>query len=409
MKLRVAILAVFAAALGLVAYAFRNPGVPADSHWCPVLVGVDFYPGYVAAQALVAGLGIYDNHRARGGNFVDPVQDHEGVVSRFMYPPPVAYLYLPLSRLSAATAWRIWLAVSVVAMTLALALLMRLGGGDAWFSLALAAGLLAFYPLHFALLNGNVGWACLTLWIAGLYFLVAGRSETLAALCIALAAALKLYPALLLPWFAIQRRWALLAKTVAFLLAIAALTAGGGAWVVFPGRAQDFDRFVQAWYANGSLFSLLANVTELQVAFPAARIFALAELGFALAWVRQRRDDRLGLLYQCGLLSAAMILAPNTVYDYNLIFAIPGLAAVLHDLLAGPGGGRSPLLLAAAALAALAVPTRLVFNAAHQWGATVPAGNLAATKFPWLLALFAALAWRYRQLETRKSSLLSNT
>src|SRR2546426_896572 len=86
-------IAAFAAALAAVAYSYRKPGVPAGTHWCPAITAVDFIPNHTAGLALRAGLPIYDNLRSHGGDFADPIPEHEGIVSRFGYPPPVAYLF----------------------------------------------------------------------------------------------------------------------------------------------------------------------------------------------------------------------------------------------------------------------------------------------------------------------------
>jgi hypothetical protein len=78
-----------------------------------------------------------------------------------------------------------------------------------------------------------------------------------------------------------------------------------------------------------------------------------------------------------------MILAPNTNYDYNLIFLLPGVAAFLGSAREDAAQAPGPLALAAISFAALAVPS--------HW---VQAAGLAANKFPWLLLFFAALLWR---------------
>jgi hypothetical protein len=380
------ILAAFALLLGAVATRFPDPGVPAHSHWCPdpVLVGVDFYPPYIAAHALRAGQPIYDNLRGRGDAFADPVADHPGLTSRYTYPPPLAYLTLPLSWFPAATAWKIRSVLAIAGLLLALGLLTRLGGGGAGFALALAAAAAVFYPLYFVFINGNVALFCFVLLVSAVYAWTRPGSDWLGAGCLALAIVVKLYPALFLVYLAIQRRWRLLAYTCLALLAIIALTASGGAYPRFLERAREFDRFVQAWYLNASAFAvLMMRGVSFDLAYWAAKAFAALVLGIALLAVRRPSPDPRAALFDCGVLSAAMILAPNTNYDYNLIFLLPGVAAFLASAREEADGAPGPLTLAAVSFAALAVPSH-----------AVQAAGLAANKFPWLLLFFAALLWR---------------
>jgi hypothetical protein len=377
----VAIIAAFALLLGVVAARFPNPGVPAHSHWCPdpVLVGVDFYPPYIAAHALRAGLPIYDNLRAQGGAFADPVADHPGLTSRYTYPPPLAYLTLPLSWFPAATAWRIWSVLAIAGLTLALGMLIRLAGGGAGFALALAAAAAVFYPLYFVFINGNVALFCFVLLVSAVYCWTRPGLDWLGAVCLALAVVVKLYPAVFLAYLAMQRRWRMLLYTCVALLALVALTASGGAYPRFLERAREFDRFVQAWYLNGSLFAVLVmRGVSFDVAYWAAKAFAALVVGITLFVARRPSPDSRGALYDCGLLSAAMILAPNTNYDYNLIFLLPGVAAFVADDREDSG----PLALAGVSFAALAVPS--------HW---VQAAGLPGNKFPWLLLFFVALLW----------------
>ena len=158
----------------------------------------------------------------------------------------------PLGFFSRAVAWKLWLIGVVASMTLAVAVLSKAGGGP-----VLAGALLIYYPVWFVRINGNIAALCFPLLAIGVYFLVSGRSEALAALFFALATALKLYPGIFLLYFAVRRKWKLLFWTGFFLLAIGLVTSHGGVYGTFLDRAARYDRFVQAWYPNASLFSLL--------------------------------------------------------------------------------------------------------------------------------------------------------
>ncbi len=381
------IVAAFAVLYGWAAFSFSEPGVLTPSHYCPppVLVGVDFYPHYIAGQALWHRLPIYENLRRYGGPFVDPVPDHPGLTSRFTYPPPVAYLFAPLSRLTIRGAWKARLAGAVAGMTLVLILLVRVAGGGPWFAGVLAAALLVFYPLYFVTINGNVALVCLVLMMLGVCSLLLDGPPWATALFLALATVVKLYPGIFLLWFVVQRRWSMAWRMAVALAAFVALTARDGLWLTWLERAQEFDRFPQAWYLNASLFSVLVmSGVAAGKAFPVAKAFGVMALGLALWWTRRPVEDRLVTLYQAGLLSVALLLAPNTVYDYNLPFVLPALAAAVWD------ARRNALL--AVSYAAMAVPSHLVGE------------GLAANKFPWLVLFFVAMLWRLRPERTPQTA-----
>ncbi len=391
----------FAAALAAVAYQYAEPGAPAGTHWCPALTAVDFIPNHIGTMALRRGLPLYDNLRHLGGDFVDPIPNHEGILSRTGYPPPVYYLLLPVSGLARGLAWKLWLAGAVGALTLVMVVLASPGGGAAWLAPALAGALLAFYPVWFVLINGNIAVACLLPLAAGIALLAAGRSETLAALSVALAAAVKLYPALLVLHFASRGRWRLAMKTAAFGAAMAALTGWGGAWWTALDRMRRYDLFPQAWYPNASLFSvLMMGGAGFGVSYWAAKVFAALVAGLALAWTRRGPETGLPAMYRYGLLSLAMILAPNTNYDYNLVFAAPAMAAALWDLGRRPAAGRGPLLLMALCYAIISIPTHWLVTLPVWHGLRPQTAGMVVNKFWWLLLWYAATAWRYRQLES---------
>jgi hypothetical protein len=392
-----AILAAFALLLGGVAAQYPNPGVHARPGWYPdrVLIGVDFYPPYIAAHALRAGLPLYEDLRGRGGPFTDPIGAHEGLGSRYTYPPPVAYLYLPLSWFPVPAAWRIHTALAIAGLTLTLWLLTRLAGGGAGFCLLLAALTAVFYPVYLALVNGNVALWCYVLLVIGMWSWTCRGSDTRGALGLALSIVVKVYPVVFLVYFALRKRWRLLCYTGAALLIMVALTAQGGAYPLFFERAREFDRFVQAWHLNASFFGILMmRGVSHGTAYLAARIFSGVVVGLALLAVRRPSAERFGELLDGGLLGAAMLLVPNTNYDYNLIFLLPGVAALLAVARDDAARVRGPLVLGAISFLALAVPTEWMARMVSGWGLHGHDAEPAASKFGWLLLFFAALLWR---------------
>lgn len=184
--------------------------------------------GALVLVAAVAGLGADALYRARprsaGGSErtdlpvylagsgrvlagEDPLGATSGRGWPYWYPPTLAVLLVPLVPLPPLAAAGVWYGVSALALgggLLALrAALDRRGSLDRWELLALA-GLV--FPATSALLRGQVG--PLLLGLVGLALLDLRRGRPLrAGLVIALAAAIKLTPGVLLVGLLVARRW----------------------------------------------------------------------------------------------------------------------------------------------------------------------------------------------------------
>jgi len=122
----------------------------------------------------------------------------------YLYPPPVALLFVPLSDLPRGTAAYLWFLVSlaslaggVVLMRASLGLFgARLASRAAFFGL-----LIVLLPALHTLQRSQVNHLCLLFVCLSLYALSRGR-EALAGMCLAGAAAVKVTPGLAAVWFA---------------------------------------------------------------------------------------------------------------------------------------------------------------------------------------------------------------
>ncbi|HMQ35503.1 MAG TPA: glycosyltransferase 87 family protein, partial [Chloroflexaceae bacterium] len=343
-------------------------------------------------------------------------------VVAYIYPPVFAALLRPLAALPHGAAAALWFWLSLAWLALGVALTARWAGlGRA----GLVAGLLwaaALPPTHDTLLLGQVNTLLLAL-VAGA-FAAAGREprgawgEALAGALLALAAAIKLFPAvfvLVLAAHGRRRAVAAFALALAALMGAGALVAGPGltwAWLaeVLPryagGFATPFNQSLAL--AIGRLFSP-TEVTALWPGLPARRVVlaplvARPALGLALGygaaalvaaatagallrrWARLRPWARPTTLdpLEVGLLMAAALLAlPLSWYHYGPLLLISWGAAWPH----AATDRRLRLALLAGAL---------VYGAQGYWRllANLGAPALVSLGAAGMLVLWGALLWR---------------
>ena len=152
-------------------------------------------------------------------------------VGLYVYPPVLADLLLPLTFLSLPAATHLWLGINVGFLILTAFLLTRLLKLP---MLSLGAGLLllsvlCFTPALQCLVDGQITIFLLLLWAAGLLLYQEDHVEASAVL-FALAAAIKLTPALVVLPFLIWRHWRFVR---AFALSLLAFILASG-WINTP-------------------------------------------------------------------------------------------------------------------------------------------------------------------------------
>lgn len=203
---------------------------------------LDFYDYYFAAQvlhqdshaALYAGA-TDGNPQLRSAPATSPIAQRAAAagfpdIELYLYPPLLADLLIPLTRLSphlAATLWRALNLALVFGSTLLLARTLRLP----WLSFpfaALVAAAFAFWPVHEAISLGQASLLILFLWALGLHAHFRG-AVALSAAAFALCTVLKVTPILIVPLFLVwrERRW-LLAYAASLAALLAAMLAFNG-------------------------------------------------------------------------------------------------------------------------------------------------------------------------------------
>jgi len=295
--------------------------------------------------------------------------------------PPFAALGLAplglLARGSLPVAIAVWSAISVACLAIALVLVRRWGG---WRTAALAFAATAV-PIQTNFEHRNVNTILLVLVVAAAADLEDGRDRR-AGLWLGLAAAIKAFPALLIPYLAMQRRWRAfgIASAVAAggtLLALAPYGAsgeGGGAlsnaadWLQ-SSLAQD------RWQLSINDQSLRALVLRMGGTPALALGFAVLCGAVILVSAGTRSRDALSGL---GAVLLASVLAAPIAWIHYYVLAFPGWAAVLRNAPShfGRTRGTALILAAIATSGCLTIGPRFLRHALLQgsvyaWGSLV--------------------------------------
>lgn len=354
--------------------------------WYPMSnPGGDYVATYVAANALMSGLPIWDNHRHLGPRFTDPTA--HGPRSRYGYPPLQVFILWPLGMLDYDASLRAWNVISLGLIAASLLLVARLYPGPPL--LVVLAGLMVYAPasfLQFHLERGQTDSLLLFFLAAWAYFYFGHRNIWLAGFFLAAATLLKLVPGLLGLVLLLRRDWRGVAATAAGAAAIM-LATGPQHWYYWLTEIiPHHTAIVYGSNIDHSLAYLIEGfVPDLSAALGWARVTWFVMLGTFLLvrwWHPQR--DRLGLL-DLGILSILFEFAPPYSVNYKLValvFVFLAPFAVLKLEISR----RRPLLAAAPLLAALVamVPffseyvTRLPFSlaAAGLPGNVIPSNPL---------------------------------
>jgi hypothetical protein len=196
-----------------------------------VVVAVDYgFKAAGSASAIVRWRGLIEL-LVQGKN----AYNEPGVDGSFPNPPVAAIVLWPLTLLPPVPSAMVWFAIKVVMAAAAFHWSVRLAtGDDGRLSTPATAALLVLIgrPLLSDLEHGNINTLLLFVVTAGLWAFRCGRDAT-AGVAIGLATAIKVTPALFIPYFAYKRQWRL----------VAAACAGVVLFLVFvPGLVLGFDR-----------------------------------------------------------------------------------------------------------------------------------------------------------------------
>ena len=220
----------------------------------------DFVQFFASAQSLRAGDSIYkplqfeDFEPAPADAGIRPAQVHPN-----LNPPLLALLVAPLTLLGLQWAYAVWVALSLVSGLCACALLWR-GVRQAdrkdselvWLWLAF----LVYFPTYTAVTLGQVT-TFLFLALAGAWLAARRGRGRLAGVLVGVAVSLKPFVALLVVFFALQRRWRVVAWAIGTALLTALVTlpfVGTAAYREYFTVIRSVTWFGNSWNASYSSF-----------------------------------------------------------------------------------------------------------------------------------------------------------
>ncbi len=297
--------------------------------------GPDFPNYYFGGGRLLGGEPVY-------GSVAGEVQDLFGVDDYDAYPadPPASVLLLaPLSALPYATAWWLFAALSAILLVSGAYVVARAVGWHRAIALAVGMAFLVTSAGRFLLFRNHMEAILLALLILGWLALRRDRDISGGALW-GLAAALKLFPALLIVGLLAARR----TRAAVSAMATAVAVTGLGVLVVGWDNTIAFFRDVvpasQQWYGALGNYSLLSFGTAL-ISEPFG--WALAGLGgIGLVWWYWRGVRTIDQVWVAGT-AAALLITPLSWLNY-LVLVIPGLILLASRVDLRTVGGRWTLL-----------------------------------------------------------------
>jgi len=193
---------------------------------------VDFPVYYAAGRSLLGGrVDLYASDFALG-----PVMDYR-------YPPFFLFIFIPLWLLPYKLAAYLWYLLSVMQTAGCVWTLQRLcpsrkSSKLVWLVTLLVTAQYFVMILHY----GNAHLLAITLMFAAFYF-VAEQKNQAAAVAMALAITIKLTPILILPYFALKRKWRLLGFVAIWIVVLNLLPATYFGWTT---NAQ----LLSTWYGH---------------------------------------------------------------------------------------------------------------------------------------------------------------
>jgi alpha-1,2-mannosyltransferase len=290
--------------------------------------------------------------------------------SAYIYPPLLAVALRPLALLPYHRANQIWFLLNASLFAASLVLLAGWRASGLRFEAAAGILLLAinFHPTYRSFACGQVGLVMLLLTAGALWALERDR-DLLAGSAVALAAAIKLTPAILIVYFLAVRRYRAAAAAVLAGLVLLGLSVAGAGWenhVIFVRDQLPVLSRGAATFANQSLTGFLARIGTgaTMNAFEfldgpswlnvAGRAGGTAILVLSLWLARRISATREGGARGFGLVVMASLLASPITWEHHYVLALVPLAVLLTQILDldGIGGWAAPAFVAAYVLLA---------------------------------------------------------
>jgi hypothetical protein len=329
----------------------------------------DFPWYYLSAGQLLRGEDFYSGLQERARVELG-IEDY--FIDVAVSPPTFPLVIAPLALLSYPAAWGVWQFLSVAALILSVLLIAR----ELSLSLSLPGwallvfAILIFPPLTFHIYYAHTELFILLLLTGGWYLLRKDR-EVPAGVLLGLAAALRLYPLILLPYLFQRRAWKGLGAAIASGLGLAALAgwaAGPASYLRYLGVMREE---IPVFYTSDGNLSLWGSVHKIAAIWPVleryptlrdalAYALFLAVVGLTLWLTRKASVLPHRLDHEYGLLIAAALLASPLSWIYYQVLLYLPMLILLVDL--RKSETRHPGVLALLELGLFAATTPLLLG-----------------------------------------------
>lgn len=349
-------------ALGVLAILVQGPAFLQSLRPAPSQ-GVDFFQEWASARNVFAGAPAYETQDIALTRYLGLTRDagDPRFIAHNAHPPTSILLAMPFARLPYPAATLAWNLTSLILISASLALVVR----DlairlpAWSILPALALALTCNPLRQTINQGQLN-AVLLLLLTAAWSADRRDRQATAGMLVALAASIKLFPAFLIGYFLLRRRWRACA---AFFITLACVTAMTGlviGWNAYRSYATEVlpavSRFQSDW-PNASIHGLWTKLlgaganhfehhVEPLVSTPAlAGAATLATIAIVLlAWapaVWSARDTQTTDRAYALSLTVMLLVSPICWDHYFLLLLLP----VTLAWRARPDGARPAVLL----------------------------------------------------------------
>jgi alpha-1,2-mannosyltransferase len=313
----------------------------------------DFFINYTAATVLAEGGDIYDPaalmEASRQWHQPDTTFEFGSLFVTYIAPPFHATMLLPLVPLGYETARLVFLALSNLLLFSSLALILRASDRDfhrpPWLLLAFLI-VFVFHPIYTSLALGQVDFVILFL-ISLSYWAYLTDRKLLVGPALAVAAMIKLSPAVLLLYFLWKRQFGIVvsAAITGVVCVIISLVAAGPremlqfATDILPAllkgtafyQNQSFNGFYGRLLVDPTLYYSLQEFPSLPAVQVLTLLSSLALIGVVAYFTRPRWGlSSLHFPYESALVVGTLILVSSISWDHYIVWLLPGFVALLH-------------------------------------------------------------------------------
>jgi hypothetical protein len=344
---------------------------------------VDFFQDWASARNLFHGLPIYTSHEVTIEKYLGYQADRIDFPVN-AHPPASVVVAIPYAALDYPDAVLAWNLVSLALFALTLwgiarALSIPLGGWSISPILVLA---LTCSPLRQQVNHGQYNLLLLFL-LVGAWLAERSQRRVAAGVLLALATALKLFPALFFLYFVLKRQWKVVAVGIVALALVTVLTVavlGVDTWMDYAFHVLPTISQYQSYAPNLSLWGFWSKLFHphdssysyhLEAGYRSPTIARLGSIACcalivgAIGWVVLRSRSRLERDLAFAITMTGMLLVSPVSWDHYLLLLTPALA-ISWTQLRSSGFDRAGFLLL---LVIFWIPPKAI------WDCAIPGGH----------------------------------